>query len=112
MNGYHCIQSVLDIRRFLTDILQDLTNEPGLPQQLRVFAGLPVNSWIKCNLVQVERGAIALYHGGHQAQDLFIALGEFRRTFGIHLGLIATGYQLGLEGDLARILPPEPDRGR
>jgi hypothetical protein len=108
-DGGHCVQSVLDIRRFLTDTLQDLANEPGLPQQLRVLRGA-CREFL--DRVQAGPGGMrhhALYHGGQEAQDFFIALGELRRTFGIHLGLIAARYQLGLEGDLAGILPPEPD---
>jgi len=108
-DGGHCIQSVLDIRRFLTDTLQDLANEPGLPQQLRVLRGACREFLDKVQPCRSGRGHHALYHGGQEAQYFFIALGELRRTFGVHLGLIATRYQLGLEGDLARILPPEPD---
>jgi len=108
-DGDHCVQSVLEIRRFLTDILQGLMNEPGLPQQLRVLRGACREFLDKVQSGPGGRGHRALYHGGQEAQDFFIALGELRRTFGIHLGLIAAGYQLGLEGDLARILPPDPD---
>jgi hypothetical protein len=108
-DGGHCIQSVLDIRRFLTDTLQDLTNELGLPQQLRVLRGACREFLDKVQAGPGGRGHYELYHGGQEAQDFFIALGELRRTFGIHLGLIATEFKLGLEGDLARVLPPEPD---
>jgi len=108
-DGGHCIQSVLDIRRFLTETLQGLTNEPGLPQQLRVLRGACREFLDKVQAGPGGRGHHVLYHGGEEAQEFFIALGELRRTFGVHLGLIAAEYQLGLEGDLARILPPEPD---
>jgi hypothetical protein len=52
-----------------------------------------------------------MLHGGSQTWAVCTALGELRSLFGIQLGLLAATYKLGLEGDLATILPPEPDDG-
>ena len=106
-DGNHCVQSVIEIRQFLTSVLEDLPNEMGLPQHLRVIRGACREFLDK---VQARgRGHYPLYHGGPEAQDFFIALGELRRTFGIHLGCLAVKYHLGLEGDLATILPAQTE---
>lgn len=90
-----CIDSSLKIRDFLTNVLRDMANEPGLAQHLRAL-----------------RAACRRFNDfprGHHGPSFYVALGELRATFGVHLGLIAAKYGLGLEGDLARILPPPAD---
>jgi hypothetical protein len=104
-DGGYCVQSVLEIRHFLTETLQTLPNEPGLSQHLRVLRGACRNFLDKVQGNHRGRGYGALYHGGPESQSFFIALGELRCTFGIHLGLIASTFHLGLEGDLASVLP-------
>ncbi len=38
----------------------------------------------------------------------FVALGELRAAFGIHLAFLATDYEIDLEAELAAILPADP----
>ena len=107
--GNQCIESVLEIRKFLTGVLQGLPNKPGLAQHLRVLRGACRSFLDAVHAESRHRPHLALYQGGKEAQDFFIALGELRRSFGIHLGLIAATYHIGLEGDLATILPASDD---
>jgi hypothetical protein len=57
-----------------------------------------------------QHGPIRPFEGGAGSWDFFMALGQLRATFGTHLGLIAARYHLGIEGDLATILPPSMEQ--
>lgn len=47
-------------------------------------------------------------HGGYSMHDYFFgeALGEFRSGFGTQLAIVAAGFNLDVEDNLAAILPP------
>jgi hypothetical protein len=100
------VRSVQQMRGFLTDILQEMPNEPGLAQNLRYMRGA-CRAFL--NTVEPQEQQREMYRGGRLTWDFCQALGELRAIFGVHLGLIATRYELGLEGDLATILPPPAD---
>lgn len=56
-------------------------------------------------------------HRGHDGElpGFFVALGELRAVFGIHIAWLAYEYQIDLEEQLTAILPPidnEKDRAR
>ncbi|MGH9210906.1 MAG: DUF6650 family protein [Acidimicrobiales bacterium] len=114
----HCIASVLDIRRELTDVLGNGGISPVLSDSLRamraacrVFLGrLRLNP----NLHQFE-----IMHSyrddrhrpiGLHDWVLNQAIGELRGVFGVHIALLASRYGVDVEEDLATILPPESDQ--
>ncbi len=100
----HCVQSVLEIRRFLTTELQSLGTGADLADTLRA---LRAGCRKFLNTVGA-RSDIVLFgaHRGHWASWEFNgALGELRGVFGVHIARLAAGYGLDVEGDLAAILP-------
>lgn len=44
----------------------------------------------------------------YRSWDFLDALGQLRGVFGVHVAMIATRYDLDVQGDLQSILPPEP----
>lgn len=48
-------------------------------------------------------GRAGVHHDG--SPGFFVALGELRAAFGTQLAILATGYGLDLEAELAAILP-------
>jgi hypothetical protein len=103
----HCVQSVLDIRRYLTAELQSLHSSSDLSGSLRALRAA-------CRKFMDATGARSDImrngmHRGHWASWEFNgALGEMRGVFGIHLARIAAAHGLDVEGDLAGILPGIP----
>jgi hypothetical protein len=93
----HCIQSVLQIRDYLTNLLSSLESSSKLAQTLRAMRA-------SCrrflNMSQAKRRPSHV--------EFVTALGELRGVFGIHLAGIAAKYALEVEDDLASILPAAP----
>lgn len=100
----HCVQSVLDIRNFLTNQLQSLETGTDFADTLRALRAA-------CRKFLDTVGArpdILAFgsHRGHSASWEFNgALGELRGVVGVHLARLAVTHGLDIEGDLARILP-------
>jgi hypothetical protein len=101
---YHCIESVIEIRRFLTTELQALHGESQLADALQAMRAacrkfMDVTSQ---GSEIVEFGA----HRGHWASWHFNgAIGELRGVFGVHIARLAASHGLDVEQDLASILP-------
>lgn len=101
----HCVQSVLDIRRFLTGEMGNLALDGQLAQSLSAMRAA-CRKFL--NAVQQDDGRIIRFGAdrGHYASWVFIgALGELRGVFGIHVASIATAFGLDVEPDLSAILP-------
>ena len=89
----HCIQSVIEIRKFLTDELQDLPVRSKLTKHLKAMRA-------SC------RKFLDALPSGRAPQIIFLtALGELRAILGLHLATIAAQYELDVEDDLASIFP-------
>lgn len=100
----HCIQSVIEMRHFLTNELQALDSEKELAQNLRAMRAacrkfLDDDPW---------HGSPRGYASRHMLET---ALGELRGVFGIHIAKLAAEYGLDVEDDLAVILPEADDDG-
>lgn len=107
----HCVQSVLRIREFLTEILCDLPNTDGLPQHLRMMRAACrkfLDADQRSDHAQSGR-RIDMFHGGPDVWAFATALGELRSTIGLHIAMLAVMHGLGVEGDLAGVLPPAPE---
>lgn len=108
----HCVHSVMDIRRFLTEELGKLGSGSELGATLRAMR-------TACRKFLDRVGAdgreVTLYanHRGHRASWTFYsALGEMRGTFGVHLARVATQFKLDVEDKLASILPAKEEDER
>ena len=100
----HCVEPIIEIRRFLTTELQSLDRDTKLAESLRAMriACRKFQNTIGARPETVEFGS----HSGHWASWEFIgAIGELRGVFGIHIARLAASFGLDVEDDLAIILP-------
>jgi len=103
----HCVQSVLEIRRFLTTEISNLDEKTEISASLRAMRGA-CRKFL--DTVQTDEGRIIRFGAecGHYASWTFNgALGEMRGVFGVHLARLAAAYGLSVESDLAAIIPGE-----
>lgn len=99
----HCVQSVMEIRNFLTGKIGAL-DKGELCDSLKAMRAScrKFMDAVGANPDTVKYG----HHQGHWASWVFnSALGEMRGVFGIHTAKIAAMYGLDVEEDLAKILP-------
>lgn len=106
--AHHCVESVLDIRRFLTGELQQPVEPDALTIGLRAMRAA-CRKFL--DVVGADEDIVRYgYHQGHWASWVFNgALGELRGVFGVHLAQIAVEYGLAIEDELAAILPGEEE---
>lgn len=101
---YQCVDSVLETRKFLTDIVGGLSDKSELGAHLRAIRAA-------CRQFLDTVGEPGHGHTGRRFHgpfetEFFEALGQLRATAGIHIGAVAVMYGLSVEGKLAEILPP------
>ena len=103
-----CVSSVLELRRYLTSEIQQLS-DTELCRSLRAMRA----ACRKFLEAVDDRSGIIVRHGfdhGHWASWRFgSALGELRATFGLHVAKIASQNGLDVEDGLSRILPARDD---
>lgn len=108
----HCIDSVIEIRRFLTDEIAGLGDDEDLaPHLVAMRAGC--RKFLD-NMQELDGDRRLLHPGnmwGFPGWVFISALGELRGTVGIHVAQIATKYGLDVEDGLASILPAAPKKG-
>ena len=108
----HCVQSVIEIRRFLTTEIGNLSakSNKGLSEQLRAMRAA-CRRFLDSVQDRRRGRAIHSYRGGYAEQEFFTALGELRAAMGLRIGILAVMYGLSIEGELESILPPKPGKG-
>lgn len=99
----HCVQSVLQIRQFLTSKIGEAPEKSELSGSLKAMRAA-------CRKFLNETGDPDIIrfgsHFGHFASWKFnSAIGELRGVFGVHVAKIAAAYGLDVEKDLDSILP-------
>lgn len=100
---YHCVESVLEIRNFLTEQIPQSTQNDltGSLKAMRI-ACRKFLDLVGARDEMVRFGSSQ----GHWASWQFNgAIGELRGVFGIHVAKIAGMYGLDVEDDLASIFP-------
>ncbi len=100
----HCIQSALDIRRFLTGEIVNLKDPSDILQPLRA-----IRAACRKFLDQMQFDGHRLVRLQHDWENnrFFSALGEFRGSIGPHVACLAVRYEIDVETELARVLPVE-----
>jgi hypothetical protein len=101
----HCVESVIQIRGFLTAELAQLDSGTELARTMRAMRAA-CRKFL--NTVDGRDGRIIRFGDqyGHWASWVFNgALGEMRGVFGIHIAKLAAQYGLDVEDELASILP-------
>ena len=106
----HCVDSVMQIRQFLTSIIGNLPQESELSQSLKATRAscrkfLDETSAKDGNIIKFGS------QRGHWASWEFNgAIGELRGVFGIYIAKIAVSYGIDVESPLSSIIP-EKDTG-
>jgi hypothetical protein len=96
-------QSLIEIRKELTNILQRTGNNPDIYPHLRAMRAA-----CRKYLNEVSNQPRPRFH--YREFETFAALGELRALFGIHIAQLAVKYGIDIEEELASILPIE-DKG-
>jgi hypothetical protein len=107
----HCVESILEIRRFLT---QELGHAAIAPEFIASLRAMRAACRKFLDTVQADERRIvtfALSRGHYASWEFFSALGELRGACGIHVARIAAQHGLGVEEPLSSILPAPPETG-
>ncbi|MGO9147358.1 MAG: DUF6650 family protein [Desulfomonilia bacterium] len=100
-----CYSSVIEIRKFLTDIIGQLGEDSKLGEHLR-----GIRAACRAFLDESSPGSRRIHmphrHGPFDS-SFFTSLGELRASIGVHIAAIAVMNGLDIEGDLESILPAE-----
>lgn len=102
----YCIESVIEMRRFLTTEIGDIDGKSELAQSLQAMRAA-----CRKFLDTIQEGDRRVipewdWHPNNHANWIFHgALGELRGVFGIHIAKIAVQHGLDVKGELATILP-------
>jgi len=101
----HCVQSVMEIRRFLTAELGKLDKGSEFAASLRAMRAACHNFLERVGEDGEEVALYANHHGHWASWTFYSALGQMRGVFGVHLARIAAQFELDIEDSLATILP-------
>ena len=108
----HCVESIIQIRRFLTAELQSLNDTLNTDSNLgKTLNAMRAACRKFLDSVQTDKRVIEFgAHTGHFANWQFNgAIGEFRGVIGIHIAHISAQYGININEPLASILPIEAD---
>ncbi len=103
----HCVQSVIELRAFLTDLIGELPKKEGLPEHLRSMRAA-CRRFVDATGELQRHGGRYLRGSGFGFALFGNALGELRAAMGFHIGAVASMHGLDISDELATILPPEP----
>lgn len=103
----HCIDSILQIRQFLTKEIAKLEQDSELSKSLRAMRAACRKFLSKIDSDKedlIKFGAVTEHWASWEFNG---SVGELRGVFGIHIAKIAVSYGLNVEDDLASILPEQ-----
>jgi hypothetical protein len=105
---HHCVESIVQLRRVLTDELKGLDRESNLAANINAMRAA-CRKFL--DSVQFDERIIRFGSDqGHFASWHFIsAVGELRGVFGVHIAQISAQYGINIRTPLSTILPGEPD---
>jgi len=112
----HCVESVLEIRSFLTDLIAKGGAAEKLEQPLRLMRRHCLRFLERVGATESfvdarARDRVLFRDQRWHLHDYWFgeALGELRCGMALQIGVIAVAYRLDVEDDLAGILPPLED---
>jgi hypothetical protein len=114
-NPYHleaedqAIHSVVEIRKFLTTEIGQLTGDSKLGEHLRAIRAA-CRKFLDAMGPGSRRPSRAPWYGPGEP-ELFTHLGELRASIGLRIAAIAVMHGLDVEGELARALPAADKKG-
>ena len=101
----HCVESVIEIRRYLTDEIGSLANGSELEPNLRALRAACRKFLDKTQDNKHEMRYLRPPFDNISSWIFISGLGELRGVFGIHIAKIAVSYGLDIEKELASIIP-------
>ena len=99
---HHCVDSVIEIRHFLTEKADDLDGKSQLLANLKTMRAA-CRKFLDSS--QTLHHDLGFSRNSYDSWVFYSALGEMRGTFGLCLSQIIISYGLDIESDLAAILP-------
>lgn len=100
----HCIDSVIEIKQFLTDELPNIDEDSELNSYVRAMR-TATNKFLS-RFPKEKYQRCAMCRNGSVENWIFIsAVGELRGVFGVMIGQIAKAYGIDVEDELAQIIP-------
>jgi hypothetical protein len=109
-----CVESVLAVRRMLSEEIGNLHADDPLVQHLDAMraACRRFLDRVRAKSGDQDRRLWAPYREiDHDDVLLVMGLGELRAVMGVQIGLIAAAFDLDVPDTLIEILPPPPDDG-
>jgi hypothetical protein len=106
---YHCVDSILETRKFLTDTIGNLPEKSELASHLRAIRAA-CRQFLDTVGDPSHPGRPRRFHSPFET-EFFQALGQLRAIAGIHIGALAVMFGLPVEGQLSEILPPPVAEG-
>jgi hypothetical protein len=105
---HHCVSSILEIRRMLTDEIAKLSKKKALFNDLQLLraASRKFLDEIQQHNIDTDRPFQMSSFSGWVFHS---ALGELRGSFGIYISKIAISYGIDITGDLSKIIPITDD---
>ena len=103
----HCVESVLQIRQFLTSKISETPENTELSTSLRAMRAACRKFLNETNDPHEDTFRYGFQMGHYASWKFISALGELRGVFGIHIAKIAVAYGIDIEKDLASIIPGE-----
>lgn len=105
---HHCISSILEIRRFLSQMRQRVKRDTPLSNTIRAMQAA-CRAFLGRNR-EVDKLDAFRAGGWNLPRWVFDqSLGELRATFGICIAELAVAHRLDVEEPLTQILPADPD---
>ena len=101
----HCVESIIEIRRYLTDEIGSLKSGSGLETDLRALRAACRKFLDKTQGNKHEMKYLRPPYDNISSWVFISGLGELRGVFGIHIAKIAVSYGLDIEKELASIIP-------
>lgn len=107
-HAHECIESVVEIRRFLTEVISAGGLSKRFEEHLRAMraAGRKFLTDMRVEHDHDLWVPQPRYGRGHDDWVLNQALGEMRARFGMHIAQIAVMHDSSVEDPLASVLPP------
>ena len=105
----HCVESIIDIRRYLTQEIGSIPNGTEIEASLRALRAACRKFLDKIQIDNIEDRYIRPPYSNVNSWIFLSGLGELRGVFGIHIAKIAVSYGIDLEDDLASIVPEGED---
>lgn len=107
----HCVASVLEMRRFLTEVLGELDDhDERIAPHLRAMRSASRQFLSRTDELRGWAGGLSSPMMGTPGWQFADALGEFRASCGIHIAQLSAKFGIDIEDELATCLPAAEER--